>query len=127
MGYGSNSTDPSAAYGPIGTWDPNYNPGARSETGVCMRLDDSVCLFGGLKEIDSLSDLYCFSPACRQWAIMNGSQVANQPGKYNEPGVASRPNAPGHARAPSRGRIPKETFGCSGDLDKWTVHQDPVT
>ena len=82
---GANLGGQGATYGTLGVASAGNVPGSRNMGASQIDAVGNLWLFGGS---GGLSDLWKFNMTSVQWAWMNGSKFANEPGTYGTLGVA---------------------------------------
>ena len=102
---GSDVANQSGAYGPLGTAASTNIPRAREWAVSWSDASGNLWLFGGngydstgANGLEYLNDLWKFDPSLGtygEWALMGGSDVANQSGVYGRLGTAASTNIPG--------------------------------
>jgi N-acetylneuraminic acid mutarotase len=102
---GSNIASADGVYGTLGIGATGNVPGARAGAVSWIDSTGDLWLLGGVGfdsagTIDSLNDLWRYSPGSGQWTWVGGSNTVNSKGTYGTQGTAAAGNAPG-ARAGS--------------------------
>lgn len=97
---GGDTTGQAGKYGNKGITDILNTPGARDQAVSWADPSGNLWMFGGLGydkngSYQYLNDLWKFDIVKNQWAWINGSDTARQPGSYGTKGVASIANVPG--------------------------------
>jgi len=97
---GSNGVNEQGTYGTQGQAATTNVPGARDYAISWTDSSGNLWLFGGNGYdsggiLDSLNDLWRFSPANNQWTWVSGSSAVNAKGSYGTQGTADATNVPG--------------------------------
>lgn len=96
---GSNTANPAASYGTLGTAAASNVPDGRNAAASWIDGADNLWLFGG----DALSgfhnDLWKFAPGTNQWTWVSGPNTPNGLGVYGTQGSSAAGNIPGSRSA----------------------------
>jgi len=89
-------------YGPIGHFDPSYDPGPRESAGNWTDSKGNFWIFGGIGTLNapnagfsSMNDLWEYQISSGEWAWMGGTQQYELPGTYGRLSVPAKGNLPG--------------------------------
>ncbi len=92
---GSNSTNPAANYGTLGTPESSNVPDGRFEAVSWIDSEDNLWLFGGDALSGDYNDLWKFTPGTNQWTWVSGANTPNGQGVYGSQGSSAAANVPG--------------------------------
>ena len=90
-----------SVYGPLGVATASAVPGARDHGVTFTDADGNLWLFGGFGDQPdgqtrgALAEMWKFSIASGQWALVSGDGTVDAPSVYGTLGVASASNTPG--------------------------------
>lgn len=96
---GQTSANTNPVYGPQGTANVSFMPGARARHTAWIDANGKFWLFGGLGYIGgtlgNLNDLWKYDPVTYSWTWVSGENLLNRPGVYGTKGTAAVNNKPG--------------------------------
>lgn len=95
---GSGNPNPDGNAGAYCEQGEAFNPAGRTENRARWRdAKGNLWLFGGFKmgaPISIYSDLWRYNPANQSWALIHGTTLPNQPGRYGIQSIADTANNP---------------------------------
>ena len=97
---GSSTVGALGVYGTLGAPSANNVPGSRYGASSWIDSNGNLWLFGGYGyastgSLDSLNDLWMFSPITGNWTWVSGSSTVSAPAVYGSQGVPATTNVPG--------------------------------
>jgi N-acetylneuraminic acid mutarotase len=97
---GSSTVGALGVYGTLGVSSGDNVPGSRYAASSWVDSSGTLWLFGGYGyastgSLDSLNDLWTFSPITGNWTWVSGSSTVSAPAVYGSEGVPATTNVPG--------------------------------